>query len=154
RLTATGAAIGTPAYMSPEQCAGDRDIDGRSDLYSLGAMAYQMLTGGPPFTGGSTPAIMVKHVTEAPVPLRHRRAEIPPDLERIVLKLLEKNPANRFATGQDVVAALDGAPVAPPAVAPRKEPTGVDGAVLAQRIRDEAMAEVQTRIETKLARRR
>jgi hypothetical protein len=154
RLTATGAAIGTPAYMSPEQCAGDRDIDGRSDLYSLGAMAYQMLTGEPPFIGGSTPAIMVKHVTEAPVPPRDRRAEIPPDLERIVLTLLEKNPANRFATGQDVVAALDGAPVPAPAVAPREASSVSDKAVLAQRIRAEAMAEVQTRIETKLAKRR
>jgi serine/threonine protein kinase len=112
RLTATGAAIGTPTYMSPEQCSGERDIDGRSDLYSLGAMAYQMLTGEPPFIGGSTPAVMVKHVTEAPVPPRTRRAEIPRDLERIVLKLLEKDAANRFATGEDVVAALDGAPVA------------------------------------------
>src|SRR5207249_11876392 len=75
RLTATGAAIGTPAYMSPEQCAGDRDLDGRSDLYSLGAVAYQMLTGEPPFSGGSTPAIMVKHVTERPAPPSQRRAD-------------------------------------------------------------------------------
>jgi serine/threonine-protein kinase len=108
RLTATGAAIGTPAYMSPEQCSGDRDVDGRSDLYSLGAVAYQMLTGDPPFIGGSTPAIMVKHVTEAPVPPRDRRGDIPRDLEQIVLKLLAKEPTNRFATGEDVVAALDG----------------------------------------------
>ncbi|MFI5228182.1 MAG: serine/threonine-protein kinase, partial [Gemmatimonadales bacterium] len=99
RLTATGTAIGTPAYMSPEQCAGDRSIDGRSDLYSLGAVAYQMLTGEPPFAGNSTPAIMVKHVTEAPAPLRSRRADVPADLERIVMRLLEKNPAHRFADG-------------------------------------------------------
>jgi len=115
RLTATGVSMGTPAYMSPEQCAGDRDIDGRSDLYSLGAMAYQMLTGRPPFAGNSTPAVMMKHVTETPVPPHNHRAEIPRDLEQIVLKLLEKDPANRFATGQDVVAALDGAPIAPSA---------------------------------------
>src|SRR5215467_13118203 len=113
RLTATGVSMGTPTYMSPEQCAGDRDIDGRSDLYSLGAKAYQMLTGQPPFAGNSTPAVMMKHVTETPVPPHNHRAEIPRDLEQIVLKLLEKDPANRFATGQDVVAALDGTPVAP-----------------------------------------
>ena len=109
RLTATGAALGTPAYMSPEQCAGDREIDGRSDLYSLGAVAYQMLTGEPPFTGGNTPSIMMRQVTELPVPLRRRRADVPDDLERIVMRLLEKDPANRFQSGQAVVAALDGA---------------------------------------------
>ncbi len=113
RLTATGVAIGTPAYMSPEQCAGDREIDGRSDLYSLGAVAYQMLTGDPPFIGGNAPAIMVKHVTEAPAPLRNRRADMPTDLEQIVMRLLEKNPANRFADGAALVAALDGAPLTP-----------------------------------------
>ena len=113
RLTATGAAIGTPAYMSPEQCAGDREIDGRSDLYSLGTVAYQMLAGEPPFTGGNTPSIMMKQVTEAPVPLRERRADVPDDLERIVMRLLEKDPANRFANGAALVAALDGAPVTP-----------------------------------------
>ena len=113
RLTATGAAIGTPAYMSPEQCAGDPDIDGRSDLYSLGTVAYQMLAGVPPFSGGSTPAIMMKQVTEKPVPLRQRRPDMPEDLERIVMRLLEKDPADRFADGAALVAALDGAPLAP-----------------------------------------
>jgi serine/threonine protein kinase len=113
RLTATGVAIGTPAYMSPEQCAGEREIDGRSDLYALGTVAYQMLAGQPPFTGGSTPAIMVKHCTEAPVPLRRRRPDVPADLERIVMRLLAKAPGDRFADGAALVAALDGAPVAP-----------------------------------------
>ncbi|HEX3868147.1 MAG TPA: serine/threonine-protein kinase, partial [Gemmatimonadaceae bacterium] len=113
RLTATGAAIGTPAYMSPEQCVGDRDLDGRSDLYSLGTVAYHMLTGEPPFIGTNTPSIMMKQVTETPMPLRSRRAGVPDDLERIVMRLLEKDPANRLADGESVVAALDGAPVTP-----------------------------------------
>jgi serine/threonine protein kinase len=113
RLTATGSAIGTPAYMSPEQCAGDRDIDGRSDLYSLGTVAYQMLAGVPPFSGGNTPSIMMKQVTEKPVPLRQRRPDLPEDLERIVMRLLEKDPENRFVDGGALVAALDGAPLAP-----------------------------------------
>ena len=113
RLTATGAAIGTPAYMSPEQCSGDPQIDGRSDLYSLGAVAYQMITGDPPFVGGSTPAIMMKQVMEAPVPLRTRRSDVPGDLEQIVMRLLEKDPGNRFANGSALIAALDGAPMTP-----------------------------------------
>ena len=111
RLTATGAVVGTPSYMSPEQCAGDREIDGRSDLYSLGTVAYQMLTGEPPFIGGNAPSLMMKQVTEAPTPLRQRRAEIPEDLERIVMRLLAKTPSDRFADGAALVAALDGAPV-------------------------------------------
>jgi serine/threonine protein kinase len=120
RLTATGAAIGTPAYMSPEQCAGDREIDGRSDLYSLGAVAYQMLSGAPPFTGGSTPSIMMKQVTEAPVPLREKRPDVPDDLDRIVMRLLRKDPGDRFANGAALIAAVDGALTTPlpPATSP------------------------------------
>jgi hypothetical protein len=113
RLTATGAAIGTPAYMSPEQCSGDPQIDGRSDLYSLGAVAYQMIAGDPPFVGGSTPAIMMKQVMEAPVPLHTKRPDVPTDLEQIVMRLLEKDPTNRFANGAALIAALDGAPMNP-----------------------------------------
>lgn len=108
RLTATGTAIGTPAYMSPEQCAGDRELDGRSDLYSLGAVAYYMLTGQPPFDGPSTPVIMMKQVTEQPVPINRLRGDVPDDLARIVMRLLEKDPARRFADGAALVAALDG----------------------------------------------
>jgi serine/threonine-protein kinase len=107
RLTATGMAIGTPAYMSPEQAAGERSIDGRSDLYSLGVVAYQMLVGEPPFVAGSTPAMLVKHISERPTPLRQRRADVPDDLGRAIMLLLEKDPANRFPSATALVAALD-----------------------------------------------
>src|SRR6184192_1899693 len=107
RLTATGMAIGTPAYMSPEQAAGERTIDGRSDLYSLGIVAYQMLAGEPPFVAGSTPAMLVKHISERPIPVNQRRADVPDDLGRAVMLLLEKDPANRFPSASALVAALD-----------------------------------------------
>jgi serine/threonine protein kinase len=107
RLTATGMAIGTPAYMSPEQAAGEREIDGRSDLYSLGILGYQMLTGEPPFTAGSTPAMLVKHISERPIPVQQRRGDVPDDLANCVMTLLEKDPAHRFATATALVEALD-----------------------------------------------
>ncbi|HZI99271.1 MAG TPA: serine/threonine-protein kinase, partial [Gemmatimonadaceae bacterium] len=113
RLTATGTAIGTPAYMSPEQCAGDKQLDGRSDLYSLGAVAYYALAGQPVFDGPSTPVIMMKHVTETPTPLSRYRSGVPEDLERIVMRLLQKDPADRFRNASELIAVLDGAPVAP-----------------------------------------
>lgn len=106
RLTATGMAIGTPAYMSPEQASGDRDLDGRSDLYSLGVVAYQMLVGEPPFIGNTTPALLVKHLAEVPVPVGHRRPDVPPDLAMIVMRLLEKAPERRFQTAGELVQAL------------------------------------------------
>ncbi len=96
RLTVSGIAIGTPTYMSPEQAAGDREIDGRSDLYSLGVVAYHMLTGHPPFTAKSAPAMLVKHLSERPVPVDQLRRDVPLDLARIVMRLLEKDPAARF----------------------------------------------------------
>jgi eukaryotic-like serine/threonine-protein kinase len=110
RLTATGIAIGTPTYMSPEQAAGDREIDGRSDLYALGIVAYQMLTGQPPFVASSTPAMLVKHLSERPTPLQQRRSDVPPDLSRAIMMLLEKDPAARFPSAGALVKALDGAP--------------------------------------------
>src|SRR5689334_18011092 len=136
RLTATGIAIGTPTYMSPEQAAGERTIDGRSDLYSLGIVGYQMLTGEPPFTANSTPAILVKHISERPIPIEQRRVDVPPDLANVIMMLLEKEPANRFPSAGSVVTALDTGRV------PRLERTGatappsaatVDSASLARR---------------------
>ncbi|MEP6692350.1 MAG: serine/threonine-protein kinase [Gemmatimonadaceae bacterium] len=108
RLTATGVAIGTPAYMSPEQAAGDREIDGRSDLYALGIVAYQMLTGELPFKASSTPTMLMKHLTERPMPVIHHRPDVPPDLDAVIMTLLEKEPERRFANASALVAALQG----------------------------------------------
>jgi serine/threonine-protein kinase len=113
RLTATGMAIGTPAYMSPEQASGDRDLDARSDLYSLGIVAYQMLCGEPPFSGLATPALLVKHLAEAPVPIDRRRADVPPDLAAIVMRLLEKQPEHRFQSATELVQAVKSGIVPP-----------------------------------------
>jgi serine/threonine-protein kinase len=107
RLTATGMAIGTPAYMSPEQSMGERDIDGRSDLYALGVVGYQMLSGELPFNAPSTPALLVKQISERPTPVDILRPDSPPDLARAVMMLLEKEPANRFPTADALVTALD-----------------------------------------------
>ena len=108
RLTATGVAIGTPAYMSPEQAAGDREIDGRSDLYSLGVVGYQMLTGQLPFQANSTPAMLMKHITERPAPIEQLRAGVPADLSAAVMTMLEKDPAQRFPTASALSAVLGG----------------------------------------------
>ena len=106
KLTGTGIAIGTPAFMSPEQSAGDRDIDGRTDLYSLGIVAYQMLCGDLPFNATSTPALLVKHLSERPTPIG-QRANVPPDLARAVMLCLEKNPADRVPNAKAFVEALE-----------------------------------------------
>jgi eukaryotic-like serine/threonine-protein kinase len=107
RLTATGMAIGTPAYMSPEQSMGEREIDGRSDLYALGVVGYQMLSGELPFNAPSTPALLVKQISERPTPVDIHRPDAPPDLARAVMMLLEKEPANRFPSADALVVALD-----------------------------------------------
>ena len=108
RLTATGMAIGTPAYMSPEQSAGDRAIDGRSDLYSLGVVGYQMLCGQAPFVANNTPSMLVKHLSEKPVPVDERWPDLPPDLSRAVMICLEKDPADRFPSAAAFAVALAG----------------------------------------------
>ena len=98
RLTVTGIAVGTPAYMSPEQALGERDVDGRSDIYSLGVVAYQALSGVLPFQAGNTPAMMMKHISETPRPLRSLRADVPPALEGAIARALVKRPEDRWPT--------------------------------------------------------
>ena len=120
RLTATGMAIGTPAYMSPEQSAGDRAIDGRSDLYSLGVVGYQMLCGQTPFVASNTPSMLVKHLSERPIPVDERWPDLPPDLSRAVMMCLEKDPADRFPNAAAFAVALTGGSM--PTLATRAQP--------------------------------
>ena len=108
RMTQTGMSLGTPAYMSPEQAMGDRDIGARSDVYALGAMTYEMLTGEPPFTGLNSQAIVAKVLTEQPPPLRPKRPLVPSAVENAVLTALQKLPADRFGSAREFADALDG----------------------------------------------
>ncbi|MEO7358986.1 MAG: serine/threonine-protein kinase, partial [Gemmatimonadaceae bacterium] len=96
RLTMTGIAVGTPAFMSPEQATGEREIDGRSDVYSLGIVGYLMLAGRLPFEATSTPAMLVKHVSARPHPLREYRPDAPPALVAIIERCLAKSPDDRW----------------------------------------------------------
>ena len=106
RMTETGMSLGTPHYMSPEQAMGEREITGRSDVYALGAIAYEMLTGDPPFTGSTAQAIVARVVTESPRAMRAQRHTIPAHVEAAVLTALEKLPADRFDTPAAFAAAL------------------------------------------------
>ncbi|MBU6364770.1 MAG: serine/threonine protein kinase, partial [Gemmatimonadetes bacterium] len=96
RLTQTGVAMGTPSFMSPEQATGEREVDGRSDLYALGVVGYLLLTGTLPFEAPNTPALLLKHVSEPLPPVRVRRAEVPPPLADVVERCLAKRPEDRF----------------------------------------------------------
>src|SRR2546425_5347189 len=102
-LTMTGVTVGTPTYMSPEQCE-TRDVTGASDQYSLGVVAYEMLTGRLPFRGESTMAVMYAHFNERPRPVAELRPECPPNLAAGVMRMLEKDPARRWPSMDDIVA--------------------------------------------------
>ena len=114
-LTQTGVTVGTPAYMSPEQAAGESDIDGRSDLYALGCMLYEMLTGVQPFTGPTAHAVIAKRFTQTPPEVTTSRDSVPVAVSRAVAKLLAMTPADRYATGAQFNAALAAALAAPSA---------------------------------------
>jgi eukaryotic-like serine/threonine-protein kinase len=139
-LTGSGFILGTPQYMSPEQAAGERIIDGRSDLYSLGVVGYQMLAGKAPFEGTSPGALIVGHVTQPPPPLQEVRPDLPAPLASTVMRCLAKQPADRWDSAEQLVRALDADVVVTPSAAtvpyapPRRPPsrsTLVAGGVLA-----------------------
>ncbi|MBL8998834.1 MAG: serine/threonine protein kinase, partial [Gemmatimonadetes bacterium] len=108
RVTQTGLSLGTPHYMSPEQATGDRAVDARTDIYSLGAMTYEMLTGEAPHSGGTAQAIIAKLMTEEVRPLQVLRRSVPPHVDATVRHALEKLAADRFATAGEFALALQG----------------------------------------------
>jgi eukaryotic-like serine/threonine-protein kinase len=106
-LTGAGVAIGTPAFMSPEQAAGERDIDGRSDVYSLGIVSFQMLTGELPFSAPTVAGILMKQITEPAPDIRTRRSDVPEDLALAVSRCLEKDPENRWPSADALRRSLE-----------------------------------------------
>jgi Tol biopolymer transport system component/tRNA A-37 threonylcarbamoyl transferase component Bud32 len=123
-ITERGMALGTPLYMAPEQAADNPAADHRADLYALGAMVYEMLAGRPPFEGRSSQQLMAAHAVETPHPVANRRPNTPPGLATLVMRCLEKQPADRPQSAQEILAALDHA-VAMGAAAPLSS-SGVD----------------------------
>ena len=105
-LTRTGLAIGTPAYMSPEQAAGQRTIDGRSDVYGLGCVLYEMLSGSLPFEGPTPQSILVRRLTEDAAPIRTLRREVPPNIEQALTQAMARDPDDRFASAAEFKDAL------------------------------------------------
>jgi serine/threonine-protein kinase len=119
RMTETGMSLGTPHYMSPEQAMGEREITARSDVYALGCVLYEMLTGEPPFTGPTAQAIVARVMTEQPRSLTLQRHTVPLHVEAAVTQALEKLPADRFATAADFAEALGNTAYASAATATR-----------------------------------
>jgi serine/threonine-protein kinase len=105
--TSLGVALGTPAYMAPEQATADPAMDHRADIYAFGVLAYELLTGQPPFVGRTPQNLLAAHVTEAPETISKRRATLPPALAALVMRCLEKRPADRAQTVAEIVHALD-----------------------------------------------
>ena len=106
RITEQGFVVGTAEYMSPEQASGDRAVDGRTDIYSLGCVLYEMLTAAPPFRGDSPAKVLARRFRESARPVRELRPEVSPQLEAVVQRAIAADPADRFATAADFVAAL------------------------------------------------
>lgn len=120
-LTATGVAIGTPWYMAPEQITGEADPDARADVYAVGALAFEMLTGTPPFTG-THQVVLAGHVAAAVPDVAAVRRDVPPALARLVARCLAKSPQERYADATELLAALDGLAASPEA---RRRPSAV-----------------------------
>ena len=121
RLTQTGISLGTPTYMSPEQASAERAIDGRSDVYSLACVAYEMIGGQPPFTGPTAQAVIARHMLENVPSLTIIRSTVPPQIEAILVKALSKVPADRYQSSGEFTSAL----LHPETqVLPKRSPTG------------------------------
>ncbi|HEY4101819.1 MAG TPA: protein kinase [Gemmatimonadales bacterium] len=124
-LTTLGVAVGTPAYMSPEQAAADPHVDHRSDIYSVGVMLYEMLTGQPPFVATTPQQMLAAHITATPAPASQHRPSIAPAIDAIVMRCLEKRPADRFQSASELHAALEACVTPPTGVAPADRRSGL-----------------------------
>ncbi len=107
RITETGLSLGTPHYMSPEQATGDRDVDPRSDVFALGCVLYEMLAAQTPFAASTAQAILVRILTESPRPITQVRGSVPPHVDSVLAKALEKLPADRFENVAEFASALE-----------------------------------------------
>jgi serine/threonine protein kinase/tetratricopeptide (TPR) repeat protein len=111
-LTATGLSLGTPQYMAPEQASGERDVDGRADVYAVGCILYEMLAGQPPFSGPTAQSVVAQHMT-APFPqVRHSRPDVPAAIDDVIKKASAKSPADRYPSASALAKALEEAPTA------------------------------------------
>jgi TolB-like protein len=125
RLTETGLGVGTPGYMSPEQSLGEREVDGRTDLYALAAVLYEMLAGEPPFTGPNAQAIVAKRLSQPAPRVRTLRETVPEEVEAALIRALAREPADRFKDAGEFVAALSTPlPLRSPASAPTRQARG------------------------------
>jgi serine/threonine-protein kinase len=106
RITQVGMSLGTPTYVAPEQAAGDQSLDHRADIYALGVVAYEMITGHPPFRGRTPQDVIEAHASRTPDPIAQKRADVPKDLAAIVMKTLAKRPAERPASAEEIVKAV------------------------------------------------
>ncbi len=132
RLTETGLSLGTPQYMSPEQATGDRELDGRSDIYSLGCVLYEMLVGEPPHTGPTVQAVITKVVTEKPRPVTELRDTVPPHVAAALQKALAKLPADRCSTAGELADMLSGRVRLPEPTFDLPHPSGRSRRIIAQ----------------------
>ncbi len=128
-ITTAGVALGTPAYMAPEQAAADPNTDHRADIYAFGVLAYEMLTGSPPFTGKTAHQVLAAHMTETPAPVTRRRQSVPAPLAELVMRCLEKKPADRWQSADQIVTRLEAIATPSGGMAPTRavdglQPTG------------------------------
>jgi hypothetical protein len=107
QITTAGVALGTPSYMAPEQAVADPHLDHRVDIYAVGVLGYEMLTGHVPFEGRGPQEVLAAHVTQAPLPVTDRRPAVPPALGAVIMKCLEKRPADRWQSAEELLGQLD-----------------------------------------------